>query len=102
MGGTETITSIERFRRTRFFESLCLDANADDRCIGLIAWMHTFSPAKMWIAGLDALPGSLLAREAHGGRTPGAGRIRMALVAGIDECVEAAERIVAYTKALPP
>ncbi len=32
----------------------------------------------------------------------GAGRIRMALVAGVDECVEAAERIVAYTKALPP
>lgn len=32
-----------------------LDANADDRVIGLVAWMHTFSPAKMWIAGLDAL-----------------------------------------------
>src|SRR5690349_7568006 len=35
--------------------SLCLEANADERCIGLIAWMHTFSPAKMWIAGLNAL-----------------------------------------------
>jgi len=33
----------------------CLEANADDDCLGLIAWMHTFSPAKMWIAGLDAL-----------------------------------------------
>jgi N-succinyldiaminopimelate aminotransferase len=43
------------------------------------------------------LPGSLLAREAHG-INPGAGRIRMALVAGVDECVEAAERIVAYTR----
>lgn len=32
-----------------------LAANADDRCVGVIAWMHTFSPAKMWIAGLDAL-----------------------------------------------
>ena len=31
-----------------------LDANASDHVIGLIAWMHTFSPAKMWIAGLDA------------------------------------------------
>ena len=30
-------------------------ANADPDCIGLIAWMHTFSPAKMWITGLDAL-----------------------------------------------
>ncbi|MDO9397996.1 MAG: L-arabinose isomerase, partial [Herbiconiux sp.] len=32
-----------------------LEANADDRVIGLVAWMHTFSPAKMWIAGLDAM-----------------------------------------------
>jgi L-arabinose isomerase len=30
-------------------------ANADDRCVGVITWMHTFSPAKMWIAGLGAL-----------------------------------------------
>jgi L-arabinose isomerase len=40
--------------------AVCLEANADDRCIGLIAWMHTFSPAKMWIAGLDALSKPLL------------------------------------------
>ena len=33
----------------------CLDANSDDDCVGVIAWMHTFSPAKMWISGLDAL-----------------------------------------------
>lgn len=32
-----------------------LDANADDDCVGVIAWMHTFSPAKMWITGMDAL-----------------------------------------------
>ncbi|WP_055479191.1 L-arabinose isomerase [Sphaerimonospora mesophila] len=38
----------------------CLEANADDECGGLIAWMHTFSPAKMWIAGLDALRKPLL------------------------------------------
>ena len=43
------------------------------------------------------LPGSLLARDAHG-VNPGSGRIRMALVAGVDECVEAAQRIVAFTK----
>ncbi|HHW83225.1 MAG TPA: L-arabinose isomerase, partial [Actinomycetales bacterium] len=29
-----------------------LEANAEDACVGVIAWMHTFSPAKMWIAGL--------------------------------------------------
>ncbi|MFI6600230.1 L-arabinose isomerase [Nonomuraea sp. NPDC050536] len=37
-----------------------LEANADDQCSGVIAWMHTFSPAKMWIAGLDALRKPLL------------------------------------------
>lgn len=39
---------------------MALEANADPRCIGVIAWMHTFSPAKMWIAGLDALRTPLL------------------------------------------
>ena len=35
--------------------SICKEANNADSCIGLILWMHTFSPAKMWIAGLKAL-----------------------------------------------
>lgn len=39
---------------------LALDVNARDDVIGVIAWMHTFSPAKMWIAGLDALQKPLL------------------------------------------
>ncbi|HQV28063.1 MAG TPA: L-arabinose isomerase [Thermoflexales bacterium] len=34
---------------------LCLEANAAPNCIGLVTWMHTFSPAKMWIAGLSLL-----------------------------------------------
>jgi L-arabinose isomerase len=34
---------------------LCMKANTTPNCVGLIAWMHTFSPAKMWIAGLSAL-----------------------------------------------
>jgi L-arabinose isomerase len=37
-----------------------LDANSDDRVLGVITWMHTFSPAKMWIAGLDQLRKPLL------------------------------------------
>ena len=37
-----------------------LDANSDDSVIGVIAWMHTFSPAKMWIGGLEALAKPLL------------------------------------------
>ncbi len=34
---------------------LCQAANNDGKCIGLITWMHTFSPAKMWIGGLSVL-----------------------------------------------
>lgn len=34
---------------------VCLAANSDDNCVGLVFWMHTFSPAKMWISGLKAL-----------------------------------------------
>src|SRR6478609_1623193 len=36
-------------------EQVCLAANAAPECAGVIAWMHTFSPAKMWIAGLTRL-----------------------------------------------
>ena len=39
---------------------LALDVNARDEVIGVVAWMHTFSPAKMWISGLDALQKPLL------------------------------------------
>ena len=34
---------------------ICVEANTSPNCVGLIAWMHTFSPAKMWIAGLKLL-----------------------------------------------
>ena len=34
---------------------LALEANAAETCVGLVTWMHTFSPAKMWIAGLRTL-----------------------------------------------
>ncbi|MEV5436509.1 L-arabinose isomerase [Streptomyces sp. NPDC052682] len=43
------LTDAESIRR------LCLEATASDSCAGVIVWMHTFSPAKMWIAGLSAL-----------------------------------------------
>src|SRR5438309_3518164 len=35
--------------------ALCQQANAAPNCIGLVLWMHTFSPAKMWINGLSLL-----------------------------------------------
>jgi N-succinyldiaminopimelate aminotransferase len=48
---------------------------------------------------VTVLPGSYLARDAHG-INPGENRIRMALVAEVEECMEAAQRIVAFTKKL--
>ncbi len=48
------LTDAAAIRRT------CLEANSDDGCVGVIAWMHTFSPAKMWISGLDVLDKPLL------------------------------------------
>jgi L-arabinose isomerase len=33
----------------------CIDANSDPNCAGLVIWMHTFSPSKMWVRGLTAL-----------------------------------------------
>ena len=39
---------------------LCQDVNNAENCIGIIAWMHTFSPAKMWIGGLKVLQKPML------------------------------------------
>ena len=39
---------------------LCIEANSSPHCVGVITWMHTFSPAKMWIAGLRILNKPLL------------------------------------------
>ncbi len=48
------LTSADAIRR------IMLEANADDNCVGVITWMHTFSPAKLWIKGLDVLRKPLL------------------------------------------
>ncbi|HEU5271073.1 MAG TPA: L-arabinose isomerase, partial [Jatrophihabitans sp.] len=52
--GKPVLTDAAAIRR------LMLEANGDPDCVGVIAWMHTFSPAKMWISGLDALRKPLL------------------------------------------
>lgn len=39
---------------------LCKEASSQENCVGLMAWMHTFSPAKMWIGGLSQLTKPLL------------------------------------------
>ena len=48
------VTGAEQIHR------LCLEASSKPECVGVIAWMHTFSPAKMWIAGLASLKKPLL------------------------------------------
>ena len=48
------LTDSDAIRRT------VLEVNAADGVVGVIAWMHTFSPAKMWITGLDLLRKPLL------------------------------------------
>ncbi len=48
------VTTSEEIKR------VCLEANNAPNCIGVITWMHTFSPAKMWIAGLAVLIKPLL------------------------------------------
>jgi len=104
---------------------LCQEANADDACVGIVTWMHTFSPAKMWIAGLSALHKPLLHlhtqynheipwagidmdfmnlnQAAHGDREFGfiAARLRLErkIVVGHWDDAEVQERIGAWTRA---
>ena len=58
-----------------------------------------FAQALLAQYNVAVLPGSLLAREANG-VNPGAGRIRLALVAEVEECLEAAHRIVSFVQSL--
>ena len=50
-----TIVFKPTVKTTEEIYSICLEANTAKNCIGIIAWMHTFSPAKMWISGLKIL-----------------------------------------------
>ena len=47
-------------KNTADIKQAMLDASSDQQCVGVITWMHTFSPAKMWIQGLDLLRKPLL------------------------------------------
>ena len=72
---------------------------------GFYFWPETpgddcaFTQALFEQENITVLPGSYLGRE-QDGVNPGAGRIRIALVAPLEECVEAAERLAAFTRAL--
>ena len=47
-------------KSTEEITAICKEANATANCVGIIVWMHTFSPAKMWISGLNILQLPLL------------------------------------------
>ncbi len=105
--------------------ALCREANSATNCIGLILWMHTFSPAKMWIAGLTALTRPFLHlhtqfnrelpystidmdfmnlnQAAHGDREFGfiTARLRLArkVVVGFWQDAETVSQICAWTRA---
>jgi L-arabinose isomerase len=105
--------------------ALMLEANSDPNCAGLILWMHTFSPSKMWIGGLKGLQKPFchlhtqfnrdlpwadidmdfmnLNQAAHGDREAGFLHTRMRLgrkvVVGHWSDVEVQERIGAWTRA---
>ncbi len=93
----------EKFARVLPILQPVLDVSLPDAAFYL--WAKTPGDDVDFARGLlenyncTVLPGSLLARE-QDGRNPGAGRVRLALVAGVDECVEAAERIAAYARGL--
>lgn len=104
---------------------LCLDANSSKNCVGLITWMHTFSPARMWISGLrlldkpylhlhtqfnEALPWSTidmgfmnLNQSAHGDREHGflAARMRLGrkVVVGFWQDEKVVSEIAAWARA---
>ena len=118
---------IARARLTTHEEirAFAADANQATRCVGVIAWMHTFSPAKMWIAGLRDLQKPLLHlhtqfnrelpwseidmdfmnlnQSAHGDREFGhiAARLNIprAVVAGHWQDPQVADRIATWTRA---
>ena len=47
---------------------VCIEANTDANCAGLVLWMHTFSPSKMWIRGLTTLKVAEFQWHGHRGR----------------------------------
>src|ERR1700710_1743787 len=55
-----TVTYKPTVKTAEEIYAVCQEANTAQNCIGIIAWMHTFSPAKMWIGGLKILKKPLL------------------------------------------
>ena len=92
----------EKFARVTPLLARCMDVALPDA--GFYLWAGvpggddvSFTVDLLAQYNVAVLPGSFIARSSQG-QNPGAGRVRMALVAGVDECVEAAERIVSFIK----
>ncbi len=60
MGEAARIEALPIVASSEDITAACRKASCDDDCVGVIAWMHTFSPAKMWIKGLQCLSKPLL------------------------------------------
>lgn len=58
--GTVAVEWKPTVRNSEEIVRVCREASADDACVGVITWMHTFSPAKMWIKGLQLLTKPML------------------------------------------
>ena len=58
--GTISVEWKPTVRNAEEISRICREASSDDDCVGVITWMHTFSPAKMWIKGLQLLTKPLL------------------------------------------
>ena len=77
--------------------------NVDRPQASFYLWAGTSGPDTAFVrdlygrTGVTVLPGSFLARDAHG-VNPGENRVRLALVAPLAECVQAAERIAHFVK----
>ena len=55
IGGGYSVEAMPIVQTAQEAENLCIKASSDKECIGVILWMHTFSPAKMWIRALQSL-----------------------------------------------
>ena len=101
--GTSTVTGDDFFRSLARHLASVLDVERPAG--GFYLWQKIPGDDVAFTAGLfetqniTIVPGSYLARDTTTGN-PGAGRVRLSLVAGVDECVEAAHRIVAYSRSL--
>ena len=56
-------------KTSEMIREIMLEASRDEECLGVITWMHTFSPAKMWINGLQALTKPLLHLHTQAGQS---------------------------------